>query len=129
MAEEVAECRGCHRPLKGKPYHMAELDSLGSEMQPFTQIMVWPTMPAIADLLKGFDFGFSQIAHSRGCTFVTDAFLKDATNNTATFMLGADYQRLSRCRQRAERISARHPGRRWIWPAGLLETDVAGDPF
>lgn len=22
MAEEVAECRGCHRPLKGKPYHM-----------------------------------------------------------------------------------------------------------
>lgn len=82
------------------------------------QFMVWPTPPAMADLLAQFDFGFSQIASDGVETFATDAFLVDARANTATFLLGADYNRLPRCHQRAERIGARHPGRRWIWPPG-----------
>lgn len=124
-AEEYQECFGIHMPAI---WHMAELDSLGSPMRPETQIMVWPTMPVIADLLSGFDFGFSQIAHSHGTTYVTDAFLKDAADNTATFMLGADYQRLDRCRQRAERMAVRHPNRRWVWPVDLLPA-LDEEPF
>lgn len=109
-AAEYEEAFGIHMPAI---WQMQESDA-----GHVVQFMVWPRVPTVLDLLTSFDFGFSQIACDGAATWVTDAFLADAANNTATFLHSADYKRLSRCHQRAERIGMRHPDRRWIWPPG-----------
>lgn len=78
---------------------------------------------SVSEVLDRFDFGFCQIAYDGSNVLVTDAFWKDATDNTATFVqevpstkCGHDQRRTRRHNAHADRLKIKYPNVTWIWP-------------
>ena len=75
------------------------------------QVIASDAYTTMMSVLGGFDFGFCQIAFDGSNVLVTDAFWKDAANNTATFLKDKKLPQYSRHEQR---LRAKYPHLVWV---------------
>ncbi len=81
------------------------------------QIMLSEDYTNVESVLDRFDFGFCQIAYNGTNVLVSEAFWKDAADNTATFVLKKDGKSVHpQSDKHAGRLKEKYPNVTWVWP-------------
>jgi len=77
------------------------------------QIIISDEFTAIDRVFKDFDFGFCQIAYTGHQVMVSDAFWRDAADNTATYL--HPEQPIDGTQRRADKLRQKYPNTTWVW--------------
>lgn len=112
------------RPRK-QSFDLSELVCM-DDYDPFIQIIVMNKPVDLEEMLYSVDFGFCQIGIDARCRDVmaTPAFVKDATENTATLTDSRrDAGNIQRSLKRAERLREKYPTRKFVLPGIVCVAD------